>query len=288
MIIRRPMLAGKVDLSTLKYPVLCTPKLDGIRALKLGGKLVSRNFKEIPNRDIQRKFKDLPEGCDGELIVPERGFNVTSSEVMSRYGEFSGEYFIFDIFIDDLGRAIMDYRYEVRMQMLETIGYDNTHLVLPVKICYERDLLTYTERCLNDGYEGVMIRSPEGPYKEGRSTTKEGYLLKLKRFEDGEAIVLDLEERMTNQNEQTRDAFGLAKRSSHQAGKEPMDMLGALVVQDITSQVRFSVGTGFDEAQRKEIWADRESYRGKIIKYKWQEHGSVDRPRFPVFVGFRS
>lgn len=36
-----------------------------------------------------------------------------------------------------------------------------------------------------------MLRSIDGKYKLGRSTTNEAILLKLKRFKDSEAIVVD-------------------------------------------------------------------------------------------------
>jgi len=37
-----------------------------------------------------------------------------------------------------------------------------------------------------------MLRHPQSPYKQGRSTPKEAYLLKVKRFSDGEAVIVDL------------------------------------------------------------------------------------------------
>jgi DNA ligase-1 len=152
----------------------------------------------------------------------------------------------------------------------------------------EAELLKYEEEVLREGFEGVMIRSPNGRYKEGRSTTNEGLLLKLKRFEDGEAIILEFEQRVINLNPQTKDAFGLAKRSSHQENLQPSGMLGAFIVKDIETEVVFNVGSGLDDVLRKEIWQNQDAFRGRIIKYKHQECGSVDRPRFPVFLGFRS
>ncbi len=99
--IRRPMLAGKVDLSRLIYPVLCTPKLDGIRALKLetSRPLISRNFKPFRNHEISQKFRWLPAGVDGELVIPSTNFNEISSAVMGEYSDSSKvEYWIFDWF----------------------------------------------------------------------------------------------------------------------------------------------------------------------------------------------
>jgi len=288
--IKRPMLAGKADLSTLKYPVLCTPKLDGIRALKLetNGSLISRNFKPFRNREINKKFRWLPAGVDGELVIPSIAFNEISSAVMGEYSDISKvEYWIFDWFggFEEGKRAYYDRITSIANALPKA---SDVSILTFRTIGNEDDLLKYEDEVLKDGYEGVMIRSHDGPYKEGRSTTKEGYLLKLKRFEDGEAIILDFEQRMINLNPQTKDAFGLAKRSSHQANLQPSGMLGAFVVKDIETGVVFSVGSGLDEAQRKEIWLNQETFRGKIIKYKHQECGSVDKPRFPTFLGFRS
>ena len=44
-----PMLASTYTGEDLKFPVLVTPKIDGVRAIKLNGKLVSRSLKQIPN-----------------------------------------------------------------------------------------------------------------------------------------------------------------------------------------------------------------------------------------------
>ena len=54
------------------------------------------------------------------------------------------------------------------------------------------ELIDYEQGAVEDGYEGVMLRDPSAPYKYGRSTVRKGYLLKLKRFEDSEAEVIDI------------------------------------------------------------------------------------------------
>src|SRR5690606_5448014 len=69
-------------------------------------------------------------------------------------------------------------------------------------ICHTpQEVLEYETHCLKMGYEGLILRNPDAPYKFGRSTLKEGSLLKLKRYEDAEAIVVSLEEAMHNDNE---------------------------------------------------------------------------------------
>src|SRR3990170_6734133 len=96
--ITKPMLAGTIkDLKEIRYPVLCTPKLDGIRALKIDGKLVSRNFKPIPNVHIRQLIESqLPDGVDGELICTGKSFQQTTSAVMSEDGQRQVDYYIFD------------------------------------------------------------------------------------------------------------------------------------------------------------------------------------------------
>ena len=57
--------------------------------------------------------------------------------------------------------------------------------------------------------------------------------------------------------------------------------------RDLESGVEFQVGSGFDAAQRKDFWSRRETLRGKIIKYKSFKIGVKDKPRHPIFLGFR-
>src|SRR5216684_92514 len=66
----KPMLAlSKLpDFTKLRFPLLVSPKLDGVRATVQGGRLRSRSLKEIPNKNVQDLFRNLPEGTDGELI----------------------------------------------------------------------------------------------------------------------------------------------------------------------------------------------------------------------------
>ena len=130
-----------------------------------------------------------------------------------------------------------------------------------------------------------MLRRPDGLYKLGRSTLKEGILLKLKRFIDEEFEIVGFEERMHNGNEATRDELGHTKRSSHQENKTGRGDLGALTLK--FGEATFNCGTGFDDALRAEIWANRDSYLGKFAKVKHFAIGAKDLPRFPVYLGMR-
>ncbi len=289
--ITAPMLAGTIkDLNTIWYPVLVTPKLDGIRCLKVNGKAVSRNFKPIPNHYLRGWIEqNFPDGVDGELIMDGGSFQETTSAVMTEKGEPRDVvYHIFDYVMGD-EPGVLNTPYYERMAALRNLIPDipkTARVLLPTEITNEACLLAYETRILAEGYEGVMLRDPKGYYKCGRSTVREGWLLKLKRFSDAEAVVVGFEERMHNANVEKKDAFGHAEHSSHKAGMVPTGMLGALVV-DRGDGLVFKIGTGFTEEQRKEIWANRHKYMSKSVKFKFQPTGIKEAPRFPVFLGWR-
>lgn len=291
----KPMLSATVeDINSLTYPLYASPKLDGIRAIVKDGKIYSRNMKLIPNKFIQ---KSLPykymDGWDGELIVgsptAKDCFRVTTSGVMSEDGEPDFRFHVFDYIPKG------DINFEARlMGMKMNMGYmkgrmfaERIKLVSQHGMRNPEDVEKFERYMLQKGYEGIMLRSPKGAYKFGRSTLKEQHLMKLKRFADSEAVVLELVEQMENTNEATRDELGRKKRSSHKAGKLGKGTLGSVTVRDVHSGVVFDIGTGFDDATRQAFWDKPKSLKGKIIKYKFFPSGSKDKPRFPVFLGIR-
>jgi DNA ligase-1 len=139
---------------------------------------------------------------------------------------------------------------------------------------------------LSEGYEGLMLRDPMGTYKFGRSTVNENILLKVKQFVDDEAVLLDIEEKMHNENPAEKDAFGHTKRSSSLEGMVGADTAGTLLVRNKEGQ-EFSIGSGLNDALREELWNNKEEYIGKLVKFKYFAVGVKELPRHPVFLGFR-
>jgi DNA ligase-1 len=287
----KPMLASPIeDTSTLKFPVLASIKLDGIRATVQSGVLLSRNLKPLPNKNIQKKFSKLPEGFDGELIfgdpAEELAFSKTTSIVMSDSSLADGVNFhVFDIFNDKPFKERDDEVFDLLFHQPDYVMYVNQK-----KINNEEELLAFEAAALEAGHEGIMVRSLDGPYKQGRSSVKQGYLLKLKRFKDGEAKILGFVEEQENTNEAKTNALGRTERSSKKEGMVGKGTLGKFEVVGINGpykDVEFSVGGGFTAVMRQEYWTNRKKLVGKIVKYKYFPTGSVERPRFPVFLGFR-
>lgn len=300
--ISKPMLAGtasKADLKNLKYPFLVSPKLDGIRCLIHPGLgPVTRSFKGIPNVHIRNELDDYfrDHHFDGELVAlgPDGevlGFNETQSAVMKGTGQPKFRYYVFDCFMKP------EEGFTKRLDRARTYGM-GTLMSKPKSDCMEvvflehvwihdaEAFIEYAIRALEDGFEGVMIRSEHGPYKSGRSSLKQGDLLKYKEWADAEGVVIGFEEQLHNSNEDVRDNFGRAKRSSAKEGMIPKGTLGKVILQTETwGELR--VGSGFDDAQRQEIWENQEAFLNKLVTFKFQEFGMLDKPRFPIFKGFR-
>lgn len=290
----RPMLSGKApdDLNKITFPVLVSPKLDGVRALIRGGKVMSRSMKPIPNQHVQNLFGiDMLEGLDGELVVGKPNahdtMQATTSGVMSKDGEPDVKYYVFDYADEDYEKEPFKERLELVKGVVAEADHPDVVFLKHHLVYDDHELAAYEESCVAKGYEGVMIRSLTGPYKQGRSTVREGFLLKMKRFEDSEAEVIGIVQRMHNTNAATKDERGYTKRSSAKEGMELVEEMGTLIVRDIYSGVEFEVGSGFTAQQRKVYWLTQEQLAGKILKYKYQPVGVKDKPRLPIFLGWR-
>ncbi len=290
--IEKPLLAATLDdIETLKYPVLASPKLDGIRAITKGGQLLSRKFKPIPNQKIQQLFKDLPDGLDGELYMPNTNFHTIQSKVMTINNEdLDGlSFFIFDYVKDDPKKPYIDRIKDLDNLLAPPTIFNGPIVQLTSQFIVNKDqLLKFEAECLEAGYEGIMVRSLEGKYKFGRSTLKEGILSKLKQFVDTEATIIGFVERLKNTNEATIDELGYTKRSHAKDGMVPADTLGAIRVQ--YGELQFEIGSGFNDELRKEIWTNQDRYLNQTITFKYQPagvHPETGCPRFPVFLGVR-
>ena len=291
-LIVKPMLAPNeaYDESRLIFPLLASPKLDGIRCVKQDGKVLSRKFLDIPNHHIRATMAPLPDGLDGELMLGPGGtFNQVQSAVMREEGEPDFRYYVFDYVSTSLEET-----YEDRMKKLDRLQLPAFCIkVLPNKIVDMDDLNTFEGQALSDGFEGLMLRDPKGPYKCGRATLKQGWLLKMKRFMDSEAVITGFEEQMSNQNEAGEDAFGRTKRSKALDGMVAANTLGKFIATEIGETpwkgktLKIGGFKGMTAVERKRIWDNQADYLGKILTYKYQPHGVKDLPRLPIGKGFR-
>ena len=182
----KPMLAGKAtdeQISKLfdKFgEMYASPKLDGIRCMIQNGIALSRSLKPIRNEYIQNVLGgiELFNGLDGELIVGDPTdhdvYRTTTSNVMRSTGTPDFIFWIFDLF---------NHPYTYSSRRYEIYNIDPTGIQPHIKVLKSvsvfnmKELQAYEQYCLGQGYEGVILRDPNGLYKHGRSTAKEGGLI---------------------------------------------------------------------------------------------------------------
>lgn len=285
-----PMLASPYEKSTLVYPSFASVKLDGIRCVIVNGNALTRSLKPIPNKYIREMLSSKKHsGLDGEIIIGDPSahdvYNQTNSGVMSHEGTPDFKFYVFDDFSDP------DKAYKLRLdsakQRVEELDYPKiTRLAqFPVFDSTEIDMLE--QSFLDDGYEGIIIRAGNAPYKYGRATPKSGWLIKKKNFVDDEFEIIGFEELMHNDNEAFKNELGKTARSKAQENLRGGEILGAFVGRDLKSGATFKVGTGFDLKFREWAWANRKAIIGAIGIYKSFKVGVKDAPRHPVWKGFR-
>lgn len=259
------------DLTALRYPLFALPKLDGIRAYVRGDTLYSRNHKRIPNAFIQAwaKATRLPEGLEGEIICPDP--TAPHGEVASLVRAFDTEKdFLFAPFDIGLQRDWEFKPYQHRLRYIQGLKFQRKFDIQAV-FCGTASLAQKLfEGWSLEGYEGMMLRCPDGHYLRKKSTTRGQHLMKVKFFHDEEATVVAVWEE--------KDKTGALK-----------GRLGAVTLR-LDDGTECYCGSGFTADERDSLW--NESIIGRIVTVKYQPtrvtgraHGEV--PRFPIFKGFR-
>lgn len=289
--IKSPMLACSTqpDLAKINYPVYASFKLDGIRCLITGGKVLSRKLKQIPNKYIRSILENIPIGLDGELMV-QGTFNDVDSAVMSIEGKPDFRYFVFDR-LPGTGNIPFSVRYKQLKTdyCQEYLGLAKNFIeIVEQKLCNNAsEVQSYYNLAIAAGWEGLILRDPNSPYKEGRSTLKQGWMLKVKPVNDTEATVYGKTELLHNENMPEINNVGNTERNKQQAGMVGGETLGALLGLDKNGRP-VKVGSGFTAAQRQEIWDNFEKYKGKQFTFKYQDLTPDGAYRFPVFKGWRN
>jgi DNA ligase-1 len=280
------------DLQTLKYPLVGSPKLDGFRCIvdERGGRTSS--MKPFSNRFVETALRDpVFQGLDGEIIVgspfktseDDDVFHRTSGPIRRFDGEPDFKLYVFDNWKQG------DLTYYERWLKAFHLHHPRVVVLEQQLLTNAAEVMTYEKEMVELGYEGAMIRSVEGRYKEGRCTLREQNIFKRKPFEECDAEIIGLEEAMVNLNEKVLDEQGLSKRSSHQENKYCKGTLGMFVLHSSwwNKPFKAACGKGFDDRKKLEIWNNRDSYIGRVCTIKYQKYGSIDAPRQPKVIKIR-
>lgn len=290
-----PMLASDYVKSKVRYPVILQPKVDGVRAVNLNGLVTGRSLKAHKNVHLTKFFSHpLCHGLDGEMAAERETHpalcRITASAMSTIDGEPYLLWWLFDYIVPATVQLDYNLRYNELVKHYHWICDANPELgahlrLMPSTLVYNEQELDELHTKYSDlGYEGSVLRDPYGKYKQGRSTVREGGLLRIKDYVEEEAVVTGIEEGQSNTNEMVLNPLGKAERSTHQANMIPNGMVGALLCIDVKTKKDIRVAAGTMPHDDRALFFKHPSLIvGKTIKYKTFPKGVKDKPRHPTF-----
>lgn len=308
----KPMLASDFEPSRAKFPLRVQPKIDGVRALNPFGKLTARSFKSFKNLFITSLLSHSAlRGLDGEMALRgdpyrDRLCSLTTSALGTIKGEPELTWWLFDYVTPETCQLPYDERYELlKRRLVELRELVPPEVMACLQIMPSWTVSNQAELDQAEAYfetlkaEGLIVRLPSAPHKQGRSTAIELGLNRIKRFIEIEGLITDVHEGETNLNEATINALGQTERSTHQENMVQNGMVGAItcaLLADLIvdgkvflakgSPVKVSAGC-MTEAERKTYFANPELILGCISKFQIFPKGMKDKVRFPTHQSLR-
>lgn len=230
-------------------------KLDGVRAYWDGKQFWSRGGNVYRSPEwFTAGFPDIP--MDGELWMG-RGRFAELSGTVRRHEPVDEDWRRVRFMVFDLPESEQPFSFRVAAMkaLLEPSPSPYLSMVVQRRAADHATLMTDLSEVVAKGGEGLMLRRGTGSPQPGRSDD----LLKVKRFDDDEAVVL-------------RHLPGRGKYEG---------MLGALVVEWKEGR-RFRIGTGFSDRERASP-----PPVGTTITFKHSGYTATGLPRFASFLRLR-
>jgi DNA ligase-1 len=276
-----PMLAQKWQdhSGKIKFPAVIQPKYDGFRCLaKKEDGIVHLWTRKGKALDAPLEIKEelgliLKEGesADGELYRHGWGFQRIASAIKKRGNDTAGlHYYIYD-------NPVLNSSFEERFlsRWSDVISSDKEVVldqpfnaaqtqrikIVPTKLVLDEDDLFLAEsKCIELGFEGLMVRNLRGLYQFKQRSFD---LQKVKQFEDAEFEII--------------------------GGKEGQGRESGMAIFKCktTSGVEFDVRPKGTQEERSMMWNNLSSYIGKPLTVKYQGLTDDGRPRFPVGLHIR-
>lgn len=262
----KPMLAGDYakHKKKLRFPVTVQPKLNGLRcvAMKIDGKVVlqSRGGDYYPVAHIANALEPHLRGCtvlDGELYIHGESLQrITSLAKRPQPGSEKLTYVLYDA-------PAHGGNWEERLCWLQDFEAD---LSAPVFLIQNEladnheQIAELFQSFVEQGYEGAIVRSHTGMYREGYRSPD---LLKVKEFLDAEFKIVDWE--TGKGRDEKRPKF----------------------ICETKDGKRFGAKCKGSDAVQAEMLAQAPQLIGEMLKVKYFELTPDGIPQFPVGLAIR-
>lgn len=265
------------------------PKLDGLRCIVVvEHALIEGRYRQIataysrngkPLWNLDRILNEILGSCseeaefvlDGEAYTQDwnLSMSIVKRSTQSHEQVDKLRYHVWDyLTLREWQAKRSDVSNDIRRERLFSL-LKNPHyceIVRRVKVSNSEELQTAYHAFLEQGYEGAILKNPEGGYELGRRSP---HWLKIKPWFDADLSVIGC----------------YAGEGKHLGRIGGLVLEGDVDVDGRTVHVRTEVGTGFTDAERDEWQARWESntHRGRIVEIKYQEITVDGACRFPVY-----
>jgi len=241
------------DINIQQYFV--SEKLDGLRAYWDGEQLISRQGNRFTAPLwFTRNFPTT--ALDGELWISRQQFEKVSGIVRTQNVNNSHwqqvKFMIFDL---PLSPAPFSQRIQQMQQLVDQANSPYLQIIKQQKLTSITALYALLDKVVDENGEGLMLHHEQALYQHKRNRD----LMKLKKFEDAEAIVI-----------------------GHLSGKgKYKGQLGSLLVKT-DDGITFKIGSGFSDKERQSP-----PPIGATISYRFTGKTRNNVPRFASFMRVR-
>ena len=286
----------KVELTDMKFPLLVSYKLDGIRCIFKDGQMYSRALKQFPNVQLRKRFEHLAKLSkekniilDGELLAKSLTFNELSGITRQLDKKLPDDLFFYCF--DSIKNEEFDVPFKDRVvntrKFITQIEEQYVSLLSQNLIIDHNDIQKLYEKALEFGCDGLILRDPNGRYKFGRGTVKEGLIYKMKPFQTFDAKIIGIIQ-ATEVREGAEKKINELGRSVTSKKKDDRILIEKAAAFEVMYKAKIlKVVIAMTDEEKIEVWNNQKKYLGKMIEYKGMLVGAKALPRHPVFIRFR-
>jgi DNA ligase-1 len=248
-------LASKFHEDIIVNDYWVSEKLDGVRAYWDGQHLISRQGNQFTApKWFTAGFPKTP--LDGELWIARQTFEKVSGIVRTK-NKNENDWKQISFMIFDLPSSLETFtqRLVVMQKLVDNSPSKYLKMITQKIFTSHQALQENLDEVIEDGGEGLMLHHINAYYQVKRSQD----LMKLKRYDDAEAVVLDY----------------IPGKGKH------LGRMGSLLVKN-TEDINFKIGSGFTDDERESPPAI-----GDIITYQYIGKTKNGVPRFATFLRVR-
>jgi len=292
---KKPMLLSndEFDIESLDYTEMFqSKKRDGVRVEVSNQGLLNRSLKVLRNIKVQEYFKKTYENLPANVIIEGEvhGDGIPCRVIAGVCNSDAHDIpkglklYLFGVF--DKEKTFTE-RMVLLNDICKSIQSDRHEIIEQVRVHSAKEVTDNYNKYIEEGFEGSVLMDGRKQYKEGRVTILQHIGFKIKPHAEIDLLILDVTERFLNLNESQTNELGRSFKRNTVDAKEGTGIAATFICQMPDGKTTTKVSLTGEEAFRREIWENKESYVGKYAVIKSMAYGTKDKLRHPRLVSIK-